>query len=530
RWFVELLPINTATVESEISSGWNLGGIIYVTINPGYAYIKLYEQAKSALWFSTWTFLLAVALLLLILKLILLPLKKINLLALSIAHGQFDTIEQLPWTIEVRNVANSMNTMSMKIAKMIKNLNNKLEALGNKLQLDELTGLLKKSSFDAEMNQLFFEDSEAYIYLIKLDSLSGLVKENAADTIDAFLRDAANTLSQTAAEFPCGQANVYHFFGAEFAIVLRGVNFQQAEQCAKALSQALAELGRHHQLADVAHFGVAPFNVLSSSAGILAAANEAFEQAKLINANGFYIRTNEDQGKDISEWKTLVFDVVDNDGYRIDYVGAIECFQTGDMLMEEAFIQVNDAHGEEVAIGPFISIAEKFEKIVELDKGVLEKIIAYIAAEEISYAIAVNVSTRTIKNNDFRNWLSNKLAKNAQIAAQLVFSMSAYAVAKDFKVYKEFVEFVHSLGAKVMLKRFDNQTMSLDMAKTLRPDYLRMARELGNGLSQEPGKVAFVETLKDVSELLDMQVLAENVQTKEDFSFLKTMGIAGASR
>lgn len=530
EWFVNMFPMQTARVESEISAGWNLGGIIYVTINPGYAYVKLYEQAKSALWYSSWTFFVAVVLLLFVLRFILQPLKKINLLALTIARGQFDTIPELPWTTEVRNVANSMNTMSMKIAKMIRSLNSKLDILGSKLQLDDLTGLNKKSSFEAEMAQLFEEDTEAYVFLVKLDSLTNLVKEKSADVIDAFIKDAADTLKQTAESLAAERANVYHFFGAEFVILLRGANFQQAEQAAKTISQALAGLGVRYHVPDVAHFGVAPFNVLGSTGSILAAATEAFEQAKLINANGYYIRTCADQAKDIAQWKALVFDVVDNNAYQVVSIDPIESFESGTVLMEEAFIQVNDAHDNRVPIGTFVSVAEKFEKIVDLDKGVIEKVLHFIEKEKITYAIAVNVSTRTVKNSDFRNWLGHCLEHSPLITKQLVFSMSAYAVAKEFKVYKEFVEFIHGLGAKVMLKRFDTQAMSLEMAKTLRPDYLRMARELGNGLSQEPSKVAFMETMKDLSELLDIQVLAENIVADEDFSLIKTIGITGASR
>ncbi len=529
-WFINLLPIHTARVESEISTGWNVGGTIHVTINPGYAYLKLYEQAKNAFWYSSWTFLLAALLLMFVLRFVLRPLKKINLLALTIAHGEFDTINPLPWTTEVRNVAHSMNAMSMKIAKMIHNLNTKLEVLGHKLQINELTGLPKKNSFDIEINQLFLEDTEAYIFLIKLDSLNNLVKEKDADAIDAFLQDTASALKQTAAAFPVGQANVYHFHGAEFCIVLRDVNYQQTEQCAKLVSEALTFAGRRYQLTDMAHFGVARFNVLGTAAGMLAAANEAFEQAKLINANGYYIRTTEDHARDIAEWKSLVFDSVENASYQAVFVGPVKDFELGKTLMEEAFIQVIDGKGDLVSIGTFISIAEKFEKIVDLDKGVTEKVIDYMQTQAITHAIAINVSTRTVKNNDFRNWLVDQLQNNQAIAAQLVFSVSAYAVSKDFKVYKEFVEFAHALGAKVMLKRFDNRSMSLDMAKMLRPDYIRMTRDMCNGLNEEPSKRAFVETLKEASELLDVQVLAENISAEEDFNLIKTIGIAGASR
>jgi EAL domain-containing protein (putative c-di-GMP-specific phosphodiesterase class I)/GGDEF domain-containing protein len=530
EWFIKAFPIQTASAESEISSGWNLSGILYVTINPGYAYQKLYEQAKSSLWYSTWAYLLAALLLLLVLRFILQPLKKINALALSIAHGQFDTIEKLPWTTEVRNVANSMNTMSSKIAKMIKSLNIKLDLLGHKLQIDELTGLLKRSSFDSELNQLYSEEDGAYIFLIKLDSLSNLVKEKSSEAVDNFLQEVARTLQLTSETFPAGQTSSFHFIGAEFALLIKDVNAYQVEQCAKLVKTALAELGLRHQLPDIAHIGVVPFNALKTPAELMAALHEAYEQAKLINANAYFIRSEEDDAKDIDEWKQLVFDAVDNHTYQVNYIGIIDNLETGNNVLQEAFIDVADALGNPVSIGPFVSIAEKFEKILDLDRAVTEQVINYIQTQPIERTVAVNISARTVKHVEFRTWLTQQLKANDKIAASLVFGMSAYAVTKDFKAYLEFVDFVHGLGAKVMLKRFDAQSMSLELAKQLRPDYIRISRELSNNLNDESGKASFVETLKAVSDLLDIKVLAENVQADIDFAILKAIGITGASR
>ncbi len=54
------------------------------------------------------------------------------------------------------------------------------------------------------------------------------------------------------------------------------------------------------------------------------AASEAYEQAKLIGKNSYYIRTGSDQAKDMAEdmaeWKALVFDIVDNQKYKLSFI------------------------------------------------------------------------------------------------------------------------------------------------------------------------------------------------------------------
>ncbi|MEX0615181.1 MAG: LapD/MoxY N-terminal periplasmic domain-containing protein, partial [Methylophaga sp.] len=78
NWLVEMLPLKTATAVSEISSGWNISGTLSVTSNPGYGYIKLYEQFKSTLKFSLLILLGAILLLIAVLRLTLKPLKDIQ--------------------------------------------------------------------------------------------------------------------------------------------------------------------------------------------------------------------------------------------------------------------------------------------------------------------------------------------------------------------------------------------------------------------------------------------------------------------
>ena len=126
QWFTEMLPMETVTVKSEIDAGWVKGGTVFVTIHPGFGYLKLWEQAKESLTYSVISLVFFIGILILILRLVLSPLAKINSLAMSIADGNFDTIKKLPWTRDIRNVAVSMNLMSGKIEKVIKNLNAKL--------------------------------------------------------------------------------------------------------------------------------------------------------------------------------------------------------------------------------------------------------------------------------------------------------------------------------------------------------------------------------------------------------------------
>tara|TARA_R110002074_G_scaffold145034_2_gene293427 strand:- start:56277 stop:58181 length:1905 start_codon:yes stop_codon:yes gene_type:complete len=530
NWFLRNVPMQTAMAESEISSGWSISGVVSVEINPGYAYIKLYEQVKTSFYYSLMAFVVSTILLLIVLQITLSSLKRIGEMAEKISKGSFDVIEQLPWTLEVRRVAASMNIMSKKLEKVIQNLNNKLESIGKKLHLDDLTGLNKKSRFELDLKEVRASHVDAFVFMIKIDALSSLVKELGSDSVDQFIKDFAGILKAASKDKKTETVSAYRFFGSEFVLLTKGLQADQVESLANSLSKSFTELGEKYHKADIAHIGVAQFDPFSATENILLAANEAYEQAQLIGTNSYYLRKGEDRAKDMAEWKELVFDIIDRNDYKVSYVGLVENLHTGEVMLEEAFSEALDKNGDALSIGTFVSIAEKFVKIIDLDEGVISRVVDYIRDKNVSHLVAINLSNRTIKNSDFRVRLKSLLKENKSLANQLVFSISAYAVAKEIEVYKEFISFAHELGARVIIKRFETQSMTPDLIKELRPDFIRMARDIGNDISKNPDKKEFIKTMVEVCDLLDICVLAENVQSDADIEYLKETGVKGASR
>lgn len=530
NWFIQLLPMQTAVAESEISSGWNISGVVSVAINPGYAYFKLYDQVKTSFYYSLAAFVGSVTLLLLVLQITLSSLRNIGQMAEMIENGDFKVIEKLPWTLEVRKVASSMNSMSKKLEQVIKNLNYKLEGLGRKLQLDELTGLNKKNSFELDMKEVFASNTEAFIFLIKIDVLGRLVKELDENTVDQFIKQFSAILKESHKNASFGELTAYRLLGSEFVILAREGGVDAAENLATSLSKSFSELGETYHAADIAHIGVTEFDQFSSTDNMLLAAKEAYEQAQMIGENSYFIRHGEDRAVDMNEWKQRVFDIVDRQDYTVSYIDPVVDLETEQIILKEAFSEVWGQNGEKLAIGTFVSVAEKFVKIVELDQGVTQQVIRYIKSEKVDYAIAINLSNRTIKNSDFRSWLAATLKKNPDIAHQLVFSFSAYAVAKEFSAYQVFIDFAHQYKAKVIIKRYESHVLAPRLLKRLKPDFIRLARDISLGVESDSAKQDFVKTVVEITDLIEISVLAENVGSDSEFEYMAKLGVKGASR
>ena len=527
QWFIQMIPINLEEKYSEISNGWNTSAIIYVSPNPGDAYAKLYEQAKSSIIYSIIAFVLSIIVLFTFVQYLLRPLKKIEILAKNIAKGNFETIDDLPWTTEIKNVAISMNDMSRKIESIITKLNKTLEVLSKKLSEDELTGLSLKSTFETDMKDMFIHKNEGYVFCIKIDNLAKYAKTHTNNEINKFILDFANILKSKLSD---KKNKAYRFYGSEFFMIVKECDYECALVISSKLKLAFEELSNKYKLNEIAHIGATPFNHIGTIPEMIHAANEAYEKAKLIGTNESFIRDSNDLSRDMDEWRDLVFEIIEQLNFKVDFIHDAYSLNEKNIIMQEAFTNAKDKTEHNIPIGTFVSIAEKYEKIIDFDKAVIQKVIEHIINNEIKHDICINLSLDSISNNDFIIWLQKEISRNKNISNQLVFSITAYSVAKNIDVFKKFCEYVHISGAKTIVKRYETKFISPENLKGFEIDYIRLARDYTSNLSHDKSKKAFIESINELGHLLNIKVIAEEVKEDEDFDIVKEYSLYGASR
>jgi EAL domain-containing protein (putative c-di-GMP-specific phosphodiesterase class I)/GGDEF domain-containing protein len=528
QWFIDLIPLKMSEMKSEITNGWNTTAVIYVSANAGDAYAKLYEQAKGAIIYAVVAFFISIVLLVIFLQFILQPLKNIEKLAISIAQGKFEIITKLPWTTEIRKVSIAMNDMSTKIEGVIRKLNKNLENMTKKLSQDELTSLQLRQTFETDMKKMFISKEEGFVFSIKIDDLGEFAKTHTNKEVDKFLIEFSKILSTLS-----NKITPYRFFGSEFAMIAKGIKLDELKSIVEKLKKDLGNLSIKIHKKEIAHIGVTPFNPIGTIPGIVASAHEAYEKAKLIGPNEVHIRDDNDLARDMEEWKSLVFDIIDNNKFQVSFIGqayGLSKENQDTLLMEEAFTQARDNDGEAIPIGTFVSIAEKYSKILDFDKGVVSKVIDHINNSKITHSISINLSLDSVVNLSFRQWLKDKIEDNSDIASQLVFSVTAYGVAKDVEEFKNFIEDIHSVGAKIIIKRFETKFIPLDHIKDFNLDYIRLARDYTNGISKGSSKKGFVESMQELSTLLNIKLFAENVKEDDDYETVRSLNLYGASR
>lgn len=529
--FIKLLPINLEEQYTEISDGWKTSAVLYVSANPGEAYSKLYEQVKEAIIYATFMFIISIIIAFIFIQYILKPLKTLENLANGISEGRFNKIIKMPRTKELNGLSIAFNDMSNKIEATISRLNLNIENMSKKLTLDEVTSLPLKQTFETDMKQMFIYKTSGYVFSIKLFDLATFAKSHTSSEINDFIKQFANIISTSKID-ENSNITAYRFFGSEFAIIAKDFTYENAILFSKILQSKFGILAEKFAKKDIAHIGGTPFNHLGSSLEMLQSANQAYEKATLIGQNEFFITNENEIVKDMEDWRSLVYEIIDNSNFEVKYIGNFtRCSKnTNDIIMQEAFTSVKDRDNKDIPIGTFVSIAEKYERIVDFDKKVITKVINHILVNNVNHDIAINLSLESINNTAFIAWLEKTLNNSKEAVSKLVFSVTAYAVAKDIDKFKFFVDEVHRFGAKIIIKRYETRFISLSDIKDLNLDYLRLAREYTNDVCIDFSKQSFIESIAELSNLLNIKVLAESVQKEEDYNYIKELKLFAASR
>ncbi len=527
RWLINLMPMQPATAVTEINSGWSISGILSVTTNPGYGYLKLYQQAKSSLKIAIIIFIGALLLLLATLRLSLKPLNDIEKQAREISSGNFTTLNKLPWTTEVRNVAQAMNSMSLKIGNMIARLNTKVSSLTENLKRDPLTKLLNQAAFDVKLKQLLASGEPGYAAFIKIDDLALISKEKGHQIVDELLINFSKILVEP------DQDNVtaYRLYGSEFSLICSDFTNETISQYADSLQQRIAKLGSDYDLNDLVHIGIIKFERSSDFDHLTPAMIEAYEEARKIGNNAYFIKEDSIRSMTEEDWRSAIHNVIDNNAPEITFTSQAYSYSEKEpvQVMEEAFANVHNDAGIDLSIATLFSMAQEFDLEIDLDKCILGNIVATLEQSPRNVPITINLSMASIASTTFRTWLKNKLV-NIENPSLFVFSLSTYAAEKDLAVFADFNLFVKSLGAQVLLKRYTSDLIPVDLLKELNIDFIRLARDLTTNIEGNPDKENLLDIIHEVTSLLDIRVIAEAVSNNNDFERVKQIGIYGIGR
>jgi diguanylate cyclase (GGDEF)-like protein len=533
QWFISLVPLKTPEATANVMAGWHQAGVIYVKSHPGYAYKTLWENVvRMSIWF------LACGIVVLIaggygLRVLLKPLVLVERQADALCKKKYKIQDRLPKTKELRRVVEAMNRMTSKVKEMFQEQVTIAEGLRKHAYHDSLTGLGNRRYFESQITaRLDRRDSttKGIILLVQINDLQGLNQQRGFQTGDELLQRVGVMLKEATIEYP--NAVLARLTGGDFGIFVPDVSQWDADSIAEAVGNNLNQIAVEElTLTDnVGHVGAVSYESSTTLKRLLSEADLALRTAQQAGPNKWEVHavTEEMEKTPLGEqqWKETLDHALSKRLITLFAQPVVNTHDRNHIVHLEIFSRIILDDGNLLSAGVFMPFAERLQLVSYLDRIVIEDVMQIDSATLNTESVAVNVSPASLQNDSFRRWLLFAVENLPQNAPKINFEFPEFGAVQNLEMIKEFSVVVRKYGHLVGLDHYGQSFSHLGYLKSLRPDYVKIDRAYTGELKdKESDSRFFIGSLCSVAHSLDITVIAEGVETEQQWQQLKELNL-----
>lgn len=534
-WFVRMVRIETTTGEAFVGSGWRQLGKVLVESQPTFAYQHLWNTALEQLAWLLAFYATSLALMGLLLRFILLPLKAIEKSANDVQAKQFLQISLRPRAPEFASVVRAMNQMSRRVGEMLDAEVDKAEELRKKAYDDEMTGLANRRGLELRLSELLQGEqpfSSGAVVSVELDDMRLLKREHGFAAGEHIMTLLANEARSVFAEV---QSSILaHSAEFSFSFVLVEVTHAEASELAHELRRRTLEPLSSFAPAVMVriNMGVAFFRQSDTRSDVFARADLAVESARQSDRNGLVVLPDlHDENLTLGSfgWRGLIQSALSQGRWRLLRQKVVMLGQTPDLIHDECMVRLVDEHGELVPASHFMPMAARHRLMPEIDRAVVTLALSQLSSErQDQSAVAINLSPQSIADGAFMAWLAATLESRSKGASQFSFEVSEFAALRNEAALINIRDLTRRLGGKFGIDHFGLNPQAVQLLRSTAPDYVKLSGILASELTTQPKGNELLSSFVKLAHSLDVLVIAQQVESADQVTELVAAGVDGA--
>ncbi len=389
---------------------------------------------------------------------------------------------------------------------------------------DPLTDLPNRTAFNEHIETIVQRAKAAggnfAVMCIDLDRFKEVNDVFGHAAGDALLREVAKRL-----QIACEGAFVARFGGDEFIIV-------SAEGPQPSAAEALADRALHALDDDIEvagqplragmSIGVAIYPVDGADVSVLLAnADAALYRAKA-EARGSIRFFEPDMDRRLRERRALQHDLqfaLSRHEIALHYQPQASI--DGKIIGFEALVRWNHPTRGMVSPGEFIPLAEESGAIIALGEWILREACREAASWPTSLRIAVNLSPAQFRHGDLPVLIHSVLFDTGLAANRLEIEITEGVLISDFSRAISILRRLKALGVRIAMDDFGTGYSSLSYLQAFPFDKIKIDRGFIANLDRNPQSAAIIRAVIGLGHGLNLPVVAEGVETKEQLAFLR---------
>ena len=327
--------------------------------------------------------------------------------------------------------------------------------------------------------------------------------------------------------------------GDEFVVLIENISVDSAEasqQTANIAEKIRVALNSSYQLNHYEYLsspsiGVYLFNGKDESVDdVIKRADIAMYQAKDSGRNRvqFFDPRMQESVEERSELESDLRRAIPNQQFQLYY--QIQLDQDQRPVGAEALIRWSHPQRGMVLPANFISFAEGSPLILEIGQWVLDTACRQITTwshneQTRNLVLAINISAQQFKQPDFVEQVAAMTQKYGIEPSRLKLELTESVALDDIdSVVAKMFALKRVLGVTLSLDDFGTGYSSLSYLKRLPLDQIKIDQSFVRDITTDPSDAVMVKTIIDMSHNFGLNVIAEGVETDEQYAFLKENG------
>jgi diguanylate cyclase (GGDEF)-like protein/PAS domain S-box-containing protein len=318
--------------------------------------------------------------------------------------------------------------------------------------------------------------------------------------------------------------------GDEFVVLLSEV--AHAQDAAVTAEKILAALSEPHSIDKLELFVSASIGIATypgdgtTGESLLKNADAAMYQAKDCGRNNYQFFKAE-MNQNVGERHSLESDLrvaLERREFALHYQPKVN-LRTGAITGVEALLRWHHPTRHMILPTRFIDIAEDSGLIVPIGKWVLREACRQAKAWQTDgvapMTMAINISPVELRAKNFVSGVCEILAETGLAPRYLELEITETFLMQDTQSTGLVLQELKDLGIRLALDDFGTGYSSLSYLKRFPIDILKIDHSFVRNLTTDADDASIVSAVVNMGKSLDMRVVAEGVETHEQYTFLK---------
>ncbi len=412
------------------------------------------------------------------------------------------------------------------------------EAIAYQATHDALTGLANRFKFEKTVNELSQDAtrsgrSHTFLYM-DLDQFKVVNDTCGHNAGDELLRQVSDHIGGLVRRDDL----LARLGGDEFGLLLVDCGTQAGERIAEKIIESINAFHfdwDEHRFSIGISIGLVALDGSLDFVDLLKAADQACYVAKDQGRNRHHVYHEEDLLlRQRSAELNAVADVhaaIAENRFELHVQRIIDLHDNDALPGHEILLRMRNRMGRLVPPGEFILGAERYNRMIDIDRWVVDHALAQVGRlsregqAPPDHWYSINLSGATVDDCGFGEFVCSLLDRHHVDPAQVCFEITESAAITHHRNALRFIQSVRAMGCRVMLDDFGSGLSSFAYLKTLPVDFIKLDGSLIHDIACSEFSQAVVRAIHDVARALEIPLIAEHVETRDELAHLRKIGV-----